>query len=84
MSGFAGFKRDIIVERTQEGKVIARQRNDFREGRPPKFTKKQIQNVIDLPDTHSYKQVEEITMNKQRAVDNNQKKELSSQFCCIV
>lgn len=36
MSGFAEFERDMIVERTQEGKAIAKQREDFREGRPPK------------------------------------------------
>lgn len=32
---FAEFERDVIVERTQEGKAIARQKKDFREGRPP-------------------------------------------------
>uniref|UniRef100_UPI001CFC6E8C recombinase family protein n=1 Tax=Priestia aryabhattai TaxID=412384 RepID=UPI001CFC6E8C len=33
MSGFAQFERDMIVERTQEGKAIAKERDDFREGR---------------------------------------------------
>jgi len=32
---FAEFERNMIVERTQEGKEIARQREDYREGRPP-------------------------------------------------
>ena len=32
---FAEFERDMIVQRTQEGKAIARQRPDFRDGRPP-------------------------------------------------
>lgn len=31
---FAEFERDMIVERTSEGKAIARQREDYREGRP--------------------------------------------------
>jgi DNA invertase Pin-like site-specific DNA recombinase len=61
MSGFAEFERDMIVERTQEGKAIAKQREDFREGRPHKFTKKQIHHALRLLETHSYKQVEEIT-----------------------
>ncbi|MFD2681498.1 recombinase family protein [Bacillus seohaeanensis] len=61
MSGFAEFERDLIVERTQEGKAIARQREDFREGRPPKFTKKRIQNALGLLQSHSYKQVEDMT-----------------------
>jgi DNA invertase Pin-like site-specific DNA recombinase len=61
MSGFAEFERDMIVERTQEGKAIAKQREDFREGRPNKFTKKQIDHAIKLLETHSYKQVEDFT-----------------------
>lgn len=31
---FAQFERDMIVQRTQEGKAIARQHPDYREGRP--------------------------------------------------
>ena len=34
MLAFAEFERDMIVQRTQEGKAVARQREDFREGRP--------------------------------------------------
>lgn len=58
---FAQFERDMIVERTQEGKAIARQREDFREGRPPKYGKKQIAHALDLLESHSYKHVEEVT-----------------------
>ncbi|MCU9592412.1 recombinase family protein [Bacillus velezensis] len=61
MSGFAEFERDMIVERTQEGKAIAKQREDFREGRPNKYSKKQIQHALELLNDHSYKQVEDIT-----------------------
>lgn len=32
---FAEFERDMIVERTQAGKAIARTKKGFREGRPP-------------------------------------------------
>ena len=43
MFAFAEFERDMIVERTQEGKEIARQREDYREGRQrvevPEFDK---------------------------------------------
>jgi DNA invertase Pin-like site-specific DNA recombinase len=60
-SAFAEFERDLIVTRTQEGKEIAKQRDDFREGRPKKFSKKQIQHALELLEKHSYKQVEEIT-----------------------
>ncbi|QSO49186.1 recombinase family protein [Alicyclobacillus mengziensis] len=61
MSGFAEFERDMIVERTQEGKAIASQRPDFREGRPNKYTKKQVEHALSLLETHSYKQVEDLT-----------------------
>jgi DNA invertase Pin-like site-specific DNA recombinase len=61
MSSFAEFERDMIVERTQEGKAIAKQREDFREGRPNKFSKKQVDHALGLLETHSYKQVEDMT-----------------------
>lgn len=35
MFAFAEFERDMIVQRTSEGKAIARQREDYREGRKP-------------------------------------------------
>lgn len=57
----AEMERNMIVERTQEGKAIARQKADFREGRPNKFGKKQIEHALQLLETHSYKQVEEST-----------------------
>lgn len=61
MLAFAEFERDMIVERTQEGKAIAKQKPDFREGRPHKFSRKQIEHALNLLETHSYKQVEGLT-----------------------
>lgn len=62
MVSFAQFERDMIVERTQEGKAIAKQREDFREGRPKKFSKKQIEHALRLLDEgNSYKEVSETT-----------------------
>ena len=58
---FAQFERDLIVERTQEGKAIARQREGFREGRPRKYHKEQIEHALGLLQDHSYKQVERMT-----------------------
>lgn len=50
---FAEFERDSIVERTMEGKAIARQKEGYREGRPPlevpqfkNFLKKQKEGKI--------------------------------------
>lgn len=42
MMSFAEFERDMIVERTQEGKMIARQDPNFKEGRPKKFSRKKL------------------------------------------
>ncbi|MGE7663518.1 recombinase family protein [Peribacillus sp. NPDC097197] len=61
MSAFAEFERDMIVERTQEGKAIAKLREDFREGRPNKFSRKQIEHALQLLESNSYKQVENMT-----------------------
>ncbi|PHE99923.1 resolvase [Bacillus pseudomycoides] len=61
MSAFAEFERDMIVERTQEGKAIAKLNPDFKEGRPKKFTKKQIDHALRLLKTESYKEVSEKT-----------------------
>ncbi len=58
---FAEYERDMIVERTQAGKAIAKMRPDFREGRPHKFSKQQIDHALSLLSTHSYKQVSEMT-----------------------
>lgn len=58
---FAEFERDIIVERTMEGKAIAKQNPDFREGRPKKYSRKQIEHALELLESNSYKQVEDMT-----------------------
>lgn len=61
MSAFAQFERDMIVERTQEGKAIAKLNPDYTEGRKPKYSKKQIENAMSMLNTMSYKEVEEVT-----------------------
>lgn len=58
---FAEFERSTIRERMMEGKAIARQRDDFREGRPKKFTTKKLDHALDLLSDHSYTQVSEMT-----------------------
>jgi DNA invertase Pin-like site-specific DNA recombinase len=51
----------MIIERTQEGKAIAKRQPDFREGRPKLYNKKQIQHALELLQDHSYRQVTELT-----------------------
>lgn len=57
----AELERNMIAERMAEGKSIAKKREGFTEGRPKKFTTKQIEHAVTLLADHSYKQVEEIT-----------------------
>lgn len=61
LSGFAEFERDLIVERTQEGKAIAKQKPGYREGRKPKYTQAQINHALSLLEKNSYRQVTEMT-----------------------
>ena len=58
---FAQFERDMIVERTQEGRAIARQKDGYREGRPKKYSRTQLDHAMELLDDYSYKQVAEMT-----------------------
>jgi len=62
---FAEFERDMIVERTQEGKAIARTKEGFKEGRPKKYSKKQLDHALSMltvnDGSYSYTEVEEIT-----------------------
>lgn len=61
MVAFAEFEKDMIVQRTQEGKAIASERPGFRDGRPPKFTEEQIAEALKLLEDHSYSQVASMT-----------------------
>ena len=58
---FAEFERDIIVERMQEGREMARLNPEYKEGRKLKYTQKQIDHAMELLETQSYNQVAEAT-----------------------
>ena len=58
MLSFSEFERDMIIQRTQEGKA---QNPNFRDGRPKKFSRAQINHALELLQTHSYKQVAAMT-----------------------
>lgn len=60
MLAFAEFERDMIIERTSEGKAIARLNPAFRDGRPLKYSMEERKKVFDLLQSHTYKQVEEM------------------------
>ena len=61
MLSFSEFEHDIIKQRTTEGKEIARRNPNFRDGRPKKYKREQINHALELLESHSYKQVERMT-----------------------
>ena len=61
---FAEFERAMIIERTQSGKAIAKTKEGFKEGRPKKYTVKQLDNALSMLTINggnkSYKEVAEL------------------------
>lgn len=57
MLAFAQFEREMIIERTQEGKAIARQKPGYKEGRPKKYREEQVDLAMDLLKKNSYRKV---------------------------
>lgn len=68
MLAVAEMERNMIVERTQEGKKIARKNKDYKEGRPKKFSKEQIRHAMQLLEDHSVSQVSRMTGISQRTL----------------
>jgi DNA invertase Pin-like site-specific DNA recombinase len=62
---FAEFERDMIIERNQEGKAIAKTKEGFKEGRPKSYNDKQLYHALSLLTVNggdkSYNEVVEIT-----------------------
>lgn len=78
---FAEFERAMIIERTQNGKAIAKTKNGFKEGRPQKYNKKQVDHALSLlmvnGGEHSYTEVSDITnISKSTLIRENNKKKL--------
>ena len=62
MLAFAEFERDMIVSRTQGGRVYKRATDpDYREGRKPVYTRIQRDHAMDLLRDHSFSDVERMT-----------------------
>ncbi len=47
----------ITTYKRIQGKQIAKQKADFKEGRPKKYTKRQLEHAIKLLEENSYKQL---------------------------
>lgn len=71
---FAEFERDMIVERTQEGKAIAKTKEGYKEGRPQKYSKTQLDHAMELRKEYSIKKVSEMTGISEATIKREQAK----------
>ena len=58
---FAQFEKAMVVERTQTRKAEVRKDLTFREGRPRKYSRKEISAALRLLEKNSYKLISEMT-----------------------
>ena len=62
MLAFAEFERDLILQRTRDGREIARLKEGYQEGRPRKYSDKEIQDALSLLDSGcTYKETASLT-----------------------
>lgn len=77
---FAEYERDCIVERMREGKAIAKQSSDFREGRPVTHKTKAKDHALELLKTHTIKEVVEMTGISKATLMRHQSKKRAEQL----
>ena len=58
---FSEFEHDLILERTSEGKALAKLKEGYHEGRPRKYKQEQIKHALRLLEEYSYSQVADMT-----------------------
>ena len=62
MLSLAEWERDMIMQRTREGREQTRLNPDYREGRRPKYTKTQLDHAMELLEgQYSYAEVVKMT-----------------------
>ena len=82
MLGFAEFERDMILQRTAEGKSIAKTKSGYLEGRPPKYTEEALVEAVMLLDSYTYRQVSEMTGISKSTLQRIKKKYDALKFDC--
>lgn len=79
---FAEFERGMILERTQNGKALAKMQPGFREGRPPKYKPAQINHALELLGNGlSYRQVENVTGISKSTLVRAKRTKYQSEIC---
>ena len=82
MLGFAEFERDMILQRTAEGKSIAKTKSGYLEGRPPKYTEEALVEAVMLLDSYTYRQGSEMTGISKSTLQRIKKKYDARKFDC--
>lgn len=82
MLAVSEMERNTIIERTQAGKEIAKNKEGFKEGRPKAYTQEQLDNALSMLSInggkHSYKEVERLLgISKSTLIRENNKRKLS-------
>lgn len=57
----AEMERNIILERMHAGKEIAKLSENYKDGRPKVYKKKQIEHALELLEKHTYREVSQLT-----------------------
>lgn len=79
---FAEFERGMILERTQNGKALAKMQPGFREGRPPKYKPAQINHALELLGSGlSCRQVESVTGISKSTLVRAKRTKCQSEIC---
>ena len=77
---FAEFERDMIVERTQTGRALARAKGIKVDGRPKKYTQEHMRHAMELLSTgNSYTHVEKLTGISKSTLIREKRKQKSDQ-----
>lgn len=82
MLGFAEFERDMILQRTSEGKSIAKTKVGYWEGRPPKYDEDTLMEAALMLENYTYRQVSEMTGISKSTLQRIKKKYVAGKFYC--
>lgn len=79
---FAEFERAMIIERTQSGKLIAKTKEGYKEGRPKKYTRKQLDHALSMLTINggdrSYNEISQLLgISKSTLIRENNKRKLN-------
>ena len=82
MLGFAEFERDMILQRTSEGKSIAKTKVGYWEGWPPKYDEEKMIEAAMLLQSYTYREVSEMTGISKSTLQRIKKKYIAGKYDC--